>query len=235
MHSELLRVRHTPFFLLHGLFPVLGMILFCSYFGMYHTVEVKQRMQMIFEITITVFSVIISCMIGIAVMQEEQNHFFLMLSNTKRIYGILQKLLFLWGMGVMAVLFLLTSTGVGIWVFTEISVKKWILEMLAGLIVWSAILYVWHLFLNLKFGMGISVFLGVFESLQVIIYSNVELKGIFVYIPFAWQMNWMKDILNGSARDHLVQWLICTCITAVAIILLCFWFSYWEGRKNYEI
>lgn len=78
-------------------------------------------------------------------------------------------------------------------------------------------------------------FLGVFESLQVIIYSNVELKGIFVYIPFAWQMNWMKDILNGSARDHLVQWLICTCITAVAIILLCFWFSYWEGRKNYEI
>ena len=138
-------------------------------------------------------------------------------------------------MGVMAVLFLLTSTGVGIWVFTEISVKKWILEMLAGLIVWSAILYVWHLFLNLKFGMGISVFLGVFESLQVIIYSNVELKGIFVYIPFAWQMNWMKDILNGSARGHLVQWMICTCITVTAIILLCIWFSHWEGRKNYEI
>ena len=47
-----------------------------------------------------------------------------------------------------------------------------------GLAMNSLVIYALHLFFSLKFGLGLSVFLGVFECLQCILYSNIELHGL---------------------------------------------------------
>ena len=67
----------------------------------------------------------------------------------------------------------------------------------------NLIIYILHLFLSFKFGLGLSLFWGVFESLQCILYSNIELKGVARYIPFAWSMNWVQDILS---RQNFQLW-----------------------------
>ena len=58
---------------------------------------------------------------------------------------------------------------------------------------------------SFKFGLGLSLFWGVFESLQCILYSNIELKGLARYIPFAWSMNWVQDILSRQIFNYGLQ------------------------------
>lgn len=78
------------------------------------------------------------------------------------------------------------------------------------------------------------MFLGVFESLQCILYSNIELKGIWRYIPFAWSMNWVHDVLNNGLSVHVTEWIWIAALTIGGVLLTLLWFSHWEGRKNYE-
>ena len=103
-----------------------------------------------------------------------------------------------------------------------------------GIAFCNLIIYALHLFLSLKFGLGISLFWGVFESLQCILYSNIELNGIARYIPFAWSMNWLQDILNDRFFNHGTEWIGIAVLTIGGLLLIFLWFSHWEGRKNYE-
>ena len=88
--------------------------------------------------------------------------------------------------------------------------------------------------LSFKFGLGLSLFWGVFESLQCILYSNIELKGIARYIPFAWSMSWIQDTLNQQFFSYGTEKVWIAVLMIGGLLLTLFWFSHWEGRKNYE-
>lgn len=146
------------------------------------------------------------------------------------------KLVFLYGSGIFALFALLLLFLIGIYLFGMSNTVG--LEMLigaaAGIAFCNLIIYILHLFLSFKFGLGLSLFWGVFESLQCILYSNIELRGIVRYIPFAWSMSWVQDILNQqffSCRTEKI-WIVALTIGGLLLTLL--WLSYWEGRKNYE-
>ena len=109
-----------------------------------------------------------------------------------------------------------------------------LVQSVVGIAFFNLIIYILHLFLSLKFGFGISLFWGVFESLQCILYSNIALNGIGRYIPFAWATNWIQDILNNKLTNHTMEWLLIAALTIGCLLLTLVWFSHWEGRKNYE-
>ena len=104
----------------------------------------------------------------------------------------------------------------------------------AGMAFCNFIIYILHLFLSFKFGLGLSLFWGVFESLQCILYSNIELKGVARYIPFAWSMNWVQDILSRQIFNYGTEKIWIAALTTGGLLLTLLWFSHWEGRKNYE-
>ena len=104
----------------------------------------------------------------------------------------------------------------------------------AGMAFCNFIIYILHLFLSFKFGLGLSLFWGVFESLQCILYSNIELKGLARYIPFAWSMNWVQDILSRQIFNYGTEKIWIAALTTGGLLLTLLWFSHWEGRKNYE-
>ena len=104
----------------------------------------------------------------------------------------------------------------------------------AGMAFCNLIIYILHLFLSFKFGLGLSLFWGVFESLQCILYSNIELKGVARYIPFAWSMNWVQDILSRQIFNYGTEKIWIAALTTGGLLLTLLWFSHWEGRKNYE-
>ena len=54
----------------------------------------------------------------------------------------------------------------------------------AGMAFCNLIIYILHLFLSFKFGLGLSLFWGVFESLQCILYSNRTKRHSEVYSLF---------------------------------------------------
>lgn len=90
------------------------------------------------------------------------------------------------------------------------------------------------LILSMKFGLAISLFWGVFECLQCILYSNIELQGFWRYIPFSWSVNWVQDVLNDKLASNSAQWMIVSILSAGALLAILYWFVHWEGRKNNE-
>lgn len=234
MYAEIIKLRRTPFFWCHLLFPVAGAVVFGYYYTSYVTQSETNRLRLILEITATIFPILTSIMTGIVAASEEATGFYAILSEEKRGRAILTKLLFLWGMGALALLLLAICFGAFFLLFMGEGEYGTFFLALSGMAVFAVLLYALHLFLNLKWGVGISVFFGVFESLQAIIYSNITLTGIFWYLPFAWQINWIRDVLQQSVTGHAAEWGICILLTVAAVVALVQWFLRWEGRKVYE-
>lgn len=237
LRAEMIKLKHTPFLLSHIWIPVAGAAGFVCYFIMYQTKPELERIRLVFEATATIFPFLCSIMTGIAVMQEEQaSHFYHILSEQERFKILLAKLLILWGFGILALLLLGVSfmAGIGFLGKAGLTVLPTLAQLFIGAAVISIVLYVFHLFINLEWGFGLSVFFGVFESMQVIIYSNIELAGIWRYIPFAWQIEWGKDVLNGTVAVHAMQWSMSGALGVMGVMLLVIWFCRWEGRKQYD-
>ena len=141
--------------------------------------------------------------------------------------------LYLSGISSFVLLFTLFVIGVGM-SQTEMIPWRLLMQSVLGLAMNSFVIYALHLFFSLKFGLGLSVFLGVFECLQCILYSNIELHGLWRYIPFSWSVNWVHDVLNGRLVSNTVQWILIAVLSVGFLLVILYWFSRWEGRKNYE-
>ena len=237
VHSERVKVKHTSFRAIHFFVPVIGVLLFLVYYLLYYHTADSKKLKMILELTTMVFPLLISVIVGMNVtLEEKASYFQTLLAVPNRHKNMLAKLTYLYGSGVLALFFLFLLFVVGIH-FLGMGNTVHLGELIGsvvGIAFCNLIIYILHLFLSFKFGLGLSLFWGVFESLQCILYSNIELKGIARYIPFAWSMNWVQDTLNHQLFSHRTEKIWTTVLTIGGLLLTLLWFSHWEGRKNYE-
>ncbi len=237
VRSEQEKTKHTPFWAIHFCVPVIGALLFLVYYFHYGSTADSKKLKMILEITTTFFPLLISVIVGLNVaLEEKASHFQTLLAVPNRHKNMLAKLTYLYGSGVFALffLFLLFVIGIHLLGMADTVQLGMLIGAAAGMSFCNLIIYILHLFLNFKFGLGLSLFLGVFESLQCILYSNIELKGIARYIPFSWSMNWVKDILSRQIFNYGAEKIWIAALTTGGFLLTLLWFSHWEGRKNYE-
>lgn len=236
IRAERIKLYHTPYWGIHILTPVLGAILFVFYFLYYKNVDKYQKLNLILELTEMVFPILISAIVGLNISQEEKaSQFQNILIVPKRKNAILAKLFILYFSGLISLVILYTLFVIGVNMNQSKAIPVvLLLQTVLGLAFCNFIIYAFHIFLCLKFGLGISLFFGVFECLQCILYSNIELHGLWRYIPFAWSMNWIQDVFYNRLADHILQWLGVLVLTAIILILIIYWFTRWEGRKNHE-
>ncbi|MDD3417438.1 MAG: ABC transporter permease [Lachnospiraceae bacterium] len=235
--SELAKLKHTSFWKVHIIMPVAGAFIFVLYFMLYDSVDDMKKLKLILEITATMFPLLIGLIVSLNVLQEERaSHFQTLLAVPRRGRIFLAKLVVLYGSGTAALgcLYALFLLGLGLTgQFEEINICL-LVQAMIGIALGNLIIYVLHLFLSLKFGFGVSLFWGIFESLQIIMYSNIELKGAARYIPFAWSISWGHDVLNQTLGRNGVEWVLSMLLTVCALLAAIKWFIHWEGRKNYE-
>ena len=237
VHSELVKVKHTPFWTIHLCLPVVGALLFVVYYILYGNTADYKKLKMILELTATVFPLLISVIVSLnIVLEEKASHFQTLLGVPNRYKVMLTKLVVLYGIGITALfcLFLIFLLGVHFVGIANTIQLSMLVKAAAGMAFYNLIIYALHLFLGFRFGLGISLFWGVFESLQCILYSNIELNSMGRYIPFAWSMNWVHDVMNGRLSAHATEWIWIAVLTIGGVLLTLLWFSHWEGRKNYE-
>ena len=205
LRSEQEKTKHTSFGAIHFCVPVMGALLFLAYYSQYASTADSKKLKMILEITTTFFPVLISVIVGLNVaLEEKASHFQTLLAVPNRHKNMLAKLTYLYGSGVFALffLFLLFVIGIHLLGMADTVQLGMLIGAAAGMAFCNLIIYILHLFLSFKFGLGLSLFWGVFESLQCILYSNIELKGVARYIPFAWSMNWVQDILSRQIFNY---------------------------------
>ena len=234
VRSEWEKTKHTPFWAIHFCVPVIGAMLFLIYYRLYGSTADSKKFKMISELTATVFPLLISVIVGLNIsLEEKASHFQTLFAIPNRYKSILAKLTYLYGSGIFALafLFLLFVIGIHLLGIADTVPHGMLIDAAVGIAFCNLIIYLLHLFLSLRFGLGLSLFWGVFESLQCILYSNIKLKGITRYIPFSWSITWIQDILNRQFRGYGTEKIWITALTAVGLFLILLWFSHWEGRK----
>lgn len=236
VHSEMLKVKHTLFWAIHVLAPIFGGLLFILYFMIYSGVDEYKKIKLLLELIAMLFPLVISVIVGMNIIQEEKNSYFqtiLAVSNRYKVLGAKLFMLYVAGNFAFVGLLFLFVLGVNVLGIMENLNISMLSCAAMGIVFGNLSIYIWHLFLNLKYGIGISLFFGVFESLQCILYSNIELQGIWRYIPFAWSMNWIQDSLNNNLLGRMVEWVSIAFLTVCFLLILMKWFSHWEGRKSH--
>ena len=136
---------------------------------------------MILELTAMVFPLLISVSVSFNItLEEKASHFQTLLAISDRNKMMLAKLVFLYGSGIfsLSALVLLFLIGISFWGMDDAVQLEMLIRAAVGIGFCNLIIYILHLSLSLKFGLGVSLFWGVFESLQCILYSNIERKGI---------------------------------------------------------
>ena len=237
IRSELVKVIHTPFAIIHTILPVAGASLFTLYFLFYKNVAPANKIDFILELTAMAFPLLISIIVGLNIsLEEKASHFQTLLAVPCRGKSFLAKLITLYFAGVLSLIALFVLFLLGTLLTGQVGTVPipFLLQAVFGLAIWNFVIYTLHLFLSLKFGLGSSLFWGVFESLQCILFSNIELQGAARLIPFAWSVDWIHDSMNKTTSNHIGVWGTAVVLTIAFVIVTVRWFIHWEGRKNYE-
>jgi ABC-2 type transport system permease protein len=168
VRSEQVKTKHTPFWAIHFCIPAIGALLFLAYYSQYGSTADSKKLKMILEITTTFFPLLISVIVGLNVaLEEKASHFQTLLAVPNRHKNMLAKLTYLYGSGVFALFFLCLLFVVGIHLLGMADTVQlgMLIGAATGMVFCNLIIYILHLFLSFKFGLGLSLFWGVFESL----------------------------------------------------------------------
>lgn len=234
LEIEIIKLKRTSYWIFQIGTTLICLIFFGSYYQMYSTQSENRRIHLIFEIIATLLPIICSISTAYLVKQEEQiANLYGMLSVRQRGRMICQKLLFAWLMGSCGLLML--TLEIGILSSQQSSVIFNLTGLYVGMAVFSLFFYIFHFFLNLRYGIGMSLFWGVIESMQAVMYSNINLSGVFKFIPFAWLMEWKQELLEEILIKNKAFWSMCILMLIVVFFSLVWWFKGWEGRKKYGV
>ena len=234
--SEFYKIRHTSFLNIHIFAALAGILIFLLYFSIYQNVDEYKKIKLLLEFTAIVFPLLISIVVGINITIEEKANYFQRILAVKNRNILLSKilLLFLTGLITIFMMFIIFYFIINITNLSQNISLYYLLFVVIGLTLTNFCIYLFHLFLNLKFGLGISLFWGVFESLQVILYSNVNLISIWRFNPFSWGASFINDFFNNNLVSNINEWFIIILISLGCYVILIKWFKQWEGRKNCE-
>lgn len=229
LQIEHIKMRHT-WYNLYQILCILGSaFVVTGTFFLYDNKPEVERIRIFFDVIAVLFPVMVIISVALMLRQEEQigNLFGILFpENRKKI--IISKLFYSWGYG---------STGLILGMAGVVcvgSLQTWsiLAQLLLGFLLYGMFFYIVHIFVNLKFGMGVSVSLGIFETMQGMIYTNIHVKGMFRFIPSSWILQWEQNVLEGSIKKNLMFWGTCLLLSLIFYVLLQRWFQHWEGRNG---
>lgn len=243
LHADALKLKKTPFFILHLAVPALGVLVFITYLGA-TGYEPGNLAVDYFQALALVYPIVVAWLCSIAADQEvDTGGGFFMLSAISRSKTLLSKLIFLLLLGLAACLFATVGYGALAPLVSAGYAPSYQLIFVSALIVWacSVFLYLFHLWLNLKFGRNVSFAAAAFELLLAALMLTGLGDTVWYLVPSAWSMRlvelYARHIAGGSIHSFLpVPYVI--PIIAVFIVgmftLLFIWLWRWEGRKSYD-
>lgn len=239
IYSDLLKFKHTSILWIHLLMPLTSALLFTAYYSV-SSWTVEAKISGYFEVIGIALPLMIGLITGKAGEQEGQaGNFQSMLCSIKsRTAAYASKLVVLLLLGTLSIIIAVGVFAVG---FQQIPTVIYVKA--AGLLICgSAFLYILHLFVSLRYGMGVSIGLGIIESLISALALTGLGDGRWYYIPCTWSARlcdnlvytWINPSKTLGYEEIQKCLMVVICSTIVMLIINIIWFKRWEGRKAYE-
>ena len=249
--AECKKVKHTPLLWMHIVIPLIGITAFLFDFTLSHSSSVSQTGGYL-QVLAMVFPLLIGVICAMCIDEESQagNFQVLFTSSNPKVLAFLGKLIFVFFLGMGAVMIAAIGYHLGIMGIFHKNPFPLKFYIIASCILIGSNLfeYVFHLFLSMRFGKSASIGMGIAEMLISAILNTDLGDKIWVVIPCTWGMRFVTTWTNFASKSALAAQrnmmasqtsaelhagiVICIAATAACIIFACIWFSLWEGRRS---
>lgn len=231
--AEYEKMRHTILPLLHLGFPLLGSGLFLLYYRFTCWGSFSEISGYVQVLGITL-PMVASIVCASSVELEEKQHFQTFLGTSfHRMTPFLAKWLALLLLELGALGMAVGIFGVG---YHFLPGKEEISAGLYGkliLALWlnSFLPYLFHLYLNFRFGRTVSLCVGVGEFLLAALFLTGLGDGLWQFVPCTWSARWCSQLLGMENQFALAADAVCCLLFALAICGIIFYRMYfYEGR-----
>lgn len=187
--ADFMKMKRTPFYLIHFCIPIIGVIIFLAYFSTSKSNDVV-KLNLYLQVLLMAFPVLIGIVCSAAVQQEAMAGKFKEMIGTK--YGrgkcLLSKILMLLFAGFFSLTLAVGAFYIGFQYLLKQNTLQFSFYVYVTLIIfWCQIfIYLFHLWLGINFGSGASIGMGIFESLISALFITGLGDGIWQWIPFGW-------------------------------------------------
>jgi len=243
LRSDALKLKRTPFYILHMAIPVMGVLVFISYMGISAHAPESLTVNYL-QVLALVYPILATWLCSVVIGQEiEAGGGFFMLTASLRRRALLSKLFFLLGFGLAACLLVIFGYGRLAPLVRKGYLPSGQMLLVSALIVWGCaiFLYLFHVWLCLRFGRNVSFAMSAVELL----FSALMLTGlgetVWFLVPSAWGVRLVSLYARYASRQVVTTVLsISSIISIIALttlgmlVLILAWLCRWEGRKSYD-
>ncbi|MGL4738935.1 MAG: lantibiotic immunity ABC transporter MutG family permease subunit [Cellulosilyticaceae bacterium] len=240
--AELYQMLHSKLLLVHLVVPLIGILLFTSYYSYVPWNDVDQVATYL-QVVAMAFPILIAIVIGMDYEEEKHAAYFQRLLTVpySRKLGHLSKLLALGTLGVIAVVITVVGFGIpaiamGNHVIELITYFKLALLLFVTYIGWYIIEYI----VSFRWGSGSALGLGITGSLLSAILAFDLGNGIWQVTPCAWGTR-LVGYAFGMTQTHADQAVrvlfeqgvgYMLIISLLLFILFAFWSERWQGEGS---
>jgi len=244
LKADLLKLTFTHMIWMHLYIPLLGLFIFLSYFS-YAPWSNFDEIIVYIQVLCIVFPILIGIITSMLADQEWSAGGFqnMLFHSDPKYLTMVSKLILSLLLGTISTLFAVLGFYIGYSFIDNAIFSITIYLAVAGIIVGSNIFqYILHLFLSFRFSKGISIGVGIAESLVVALFITGMGDGRWPFVPSTWSIRFIAALLTNTEHvsEHLFDpflhlgVIISIGATVLSIVLLLIWFTRWEGIKLEE-
>ena len=257
IRADFIKTKHLSIRIAHIAIPIGTATAFLTYYA-YASWDGYTKVATYYQVLGAGFPTLIGLFCAMLVEQElSAGSFQNMLSVSKRPVAFFSKLLVLTLFGMGAVLLASAMVGVGHFCFLGQRYIQYSFYIEAAFVVMESnlFLYILHMFLALRFNKGVTIGLGIVESLLSALFLTRLGDGIWIFFPPAWASRFVTkllqristyDIISPDAAvwavkiagQFLIDWeaaiIICAAMTAIGISAFGIWACRWDGIYGIE-
>ncbi len=240
LKSDIYKLRHSWFFVIHLLFPIFGADLMLIYSHLSSSSEMN-KLAAFTQIVAIAFPFVISVVCQIVAEQElRAGHSQNMLTLPSRRKAIFSKFAVLLLSGLFSVTLITVLFGIP---FSYITGTKLHVRffVLIPIVLWvsNIMMYGLHLILAFRFGRNFGISIGVMGSLLSALLQTGLGTGLWYVIPYGLGVRFAENALTSifnlppmGNREIQIGILFCTFVTCGIIGLVAFWFSRYSGISS---
>lgn len=240
LKADYLKSKHTPLRMTHLVIPCAMAAVFLIYYA-FTPWNAFSKVEAYFQIMGLGYPFLIGIFCAIAAEQEScAGSCQMMLAVIDRRSVFLSKLMMLILFGAGSVVLTSVLFGTGYYFILKQHVVRYSFYWIAAFIMagGSIFLYIWHMFLALRFNKGASVGLGIAESLVSAVCLTGLGDSVWIFLPSAWASRMVCALLPayGGGKLPVIDdrrgiW-ICMVVTVAAFVLYVVWGCRWDGTNG---
>ncbi len=244
LKADIMKLKSTQMIWIHLYIPILGLIIFLSYYS-YAPWSAYSKVSAYLQVLCMVFPILIGIITSMVADQEYMagNYKNLLSSSECKELSFISKLIIFLLLGSFSTILAVIGFYVGFSFIENDTLPLTMYLAVVGLLIGSNIfLYVLHFFLSFRFSKGVSIGVGIVESLISALFLTGMGDGRWPFFPSSWSIRFIESLLmkyqiiDSIFRDpDLFLGVIISIVgTILSLVFMIIWFRNWEGKRAEE-